>query len=94
MVSPNEVVAETEFSNKHILLDVAALLRISSEEADSLINCHAGDKVSANQVIAPARGFFSFPVLAPVDGTVLLVGEGQVLLEAGESSYKLMANYP
>ena len=94
VVSPNEVVAETEFSNKHILLDVAALLHISSEEADSLINCHPGDKVSANQVIAPARGFFSFPVLAPVDGTVLLVGEGQVLLEAGESSYKLMANYP
>ena len=38
-VSPFDVVAETEFSRKHMLLDVAALLHISSEEADSLIQC-------------------------------------------------------
>ncbi|HKZ44378.1 MAG TPA: hypothetical protein VJZ78_05015 [Anaerolineales bacterium] len=93
VVSPMEVVAETEFSSEHVLLDVAALLHISSEEADSLINCHVGDRLSVNQVIAPARGFFSFPVLSPVNGHVILVGEGQVLLEAGDSKFELLANY-
>ena len=93
-VSPLDVVAETEFSTKHILLDVAAQLHISSEEADSLIKCQVGDRLSVNQLIAPARGFFSFPILSPVNGNVILVGEGQVLMEAGDSKYRLQANYP
>ena len=93
-VSPLDVVAETDFCRKHILLDVAALLHISSEEADSMIKCQVGDRLSVNQLIAPARGFFSFPVLSPVNGHVILVGEGQVLMEVDDSKYTLLANYP
>ncbi|MFC2064388.1 hypothetical protein ACFLXB_04755 [Chloroflexota bacterium] len=93
-VSPFDVVAETEFSTKHILLDVAAQLHISAQEADTLIKCQVGDRLSVNQLIAPARGFFSFPILSPVNGSVILVGEGQVLIKVGDSKFSLQANYP
>ena len=93
-VSSLDVVAETDFSQKHSLINIASLLRISPAEADSFIKCQVGDKLVVNQLIAPARGFFSRPVLSPYNGQVILVGEGQVLMEVGESKHTLLAYYP
>jgi hypothetical protein len=93
-VSPVDVVAEANLGYEHVLVDVARLLGISLDKADKLIQCKAGERLTANQVIAQGPGLIPHPVRSLNNGRVVAVGGGQVLIEIGSTVFELRAGFP
>ena len=93
-VNPLDVVAETHFGGRHHLIDVARILEATPAAAQKLIQVKAGDAISQGDIIAEQTGLFSQTVRAPGSGKVLLVGNGQVLIEVGENTFELNASFP
>lgn len=90
-VSPGDVVAETSWAREHILLNVARALGVSPAMADRLIKCKVDDRLAPGTEIAVGRGLFPRRVTAPREGRVAALGDGQVLMEAGEAKIELRA---
>ena len=93
-VAPLDVVAEVNHGQEHVLIDVARTLRVTIDEAKTLIRCKVGETVAAGQVIAQSHSLIPQSVKAASSGKVILVGGGQVLLEVGESTLELQAGMP
>jgi hypothetical protein len=90
-VSPADVVADAAWAREHVFLDIARQLGIDAAAADRLIRCKAGDIVPAGAIIAVGRGVVPRRITAPRAGRVVAAGDGQVLMEAGESRLELRA---
>ncbi len=93
-VNPTDVVAEAKYGENHLLIDVGRKFEISSAEAQKLIQVKAGDVISKGELIAKQKGFMSQGLTSPSSGRILLVGNGQVLIEVGDSTFELQANIP
>lgn len=93
-VNPLDVVADAQLGEKHTLIDVARMLEVRPDVAQKLIRVKTGDMVSRGEVIAREMGLIPQAVRAPNDGRVLLVGDGRVLMEVGESTFELNASLP
>ena len=93
-VSSLDVVAEANYGTDHLLVDVARLMGISADMADTLIQCKVGERLTANQLIAQRSGLVPHLVRSPKDGRVVAVGGGQVLVEVGNSVFELRAGIP
>lgn len=93
-VNATDVVAEAKNPQEHALIDVARLLKISPAAAEKLVRCKVGERLAAGAEIARGKGAFASPIKVPRDGTVVAVGGGQVLLEAGASKVELKAGIP
>jgi len=93
-VNPIDVVAESMIRPEHILLDVARGLGISRTDADHFIQRRAGDEVGEGDVIAGPVGISRRVVRTPQSGTVVLAGDGQVLLTLEGEFTELKAGYP
>jgi len=93
-VSPNDVIAETNWAREHVLLDVAGALRVNPNVADRLVKYKVDDRVVASAEVAVGKGLFPRSVRAPREGRVVAVGGGQVLLEVGETKVELRAGIP
>ena len=93
-VSPNDIVAETKWAREHVLLDVARLLNVSPLAAERLIKCHVDDELQASAEIAVGKGLFPKTIRAPRAGRVIAAGNGQVLMEVGETKLELRAGIP
>lgn len=93
-VTPAEVIAEANFGQEHVLLDIASGLGVSEEQADALMHVRTGDHVEDGQVVAARSGLSRKNVRAPRSGRVVAVGSGQILMEVGEGTYELRAGLP
>lgn len=93
-VNPVDVVAESTLRPEHIILDVARGLGLDPKDADHYIQRRAGDEVGEGDVIAGPVGISRRVVRAPRSGTVVLAGDGQVLLELEGELVELKAGYP
>ena len=93
-VSPNDIIAEANWSREHTLLDVARSLRISPFAAERLIKLKVNDRIPANTEVAVGRGIFPRTVRTQREGRVAAVGGGQVLLEVGEAKLEVKAGLP
>lgn len=93
-VSANDVIAEARYSRDHIFLDVAKALGIRPAAAEKMVKCNVGDELPANYEIAPGRGLLGRGIRTPRPGRVVAVGNGQVLLEIGETKVELRAGIP
>ena len=80
-VSPTDIVAESVFRPEHLLLDIGIGLGLPTKEADQYIQRRAGDEVGEGDVIAGPVGIGRRVVRAPKSGTVVIAGDGQVLME-------------
>jgi hypothetical protein len=92
-VNPSDIVAEALFRPEHILLDIALGLGLPAKEADHYIQRRAGDEVVEGDVIAGPVGIGRRVVRAPKPGTVVVAGEGQVLMELEGQFSELRAGY-
>jgi hypothetical protein len=92
-VSPSEVVAEAVIRPEHLLLDIGRGLGLPSKDADHYIQCRAGDEVGEGDVLAGPVGIGRRVVRAPRAGTVVVAGDGQVLLELEGEFTELKAGY-
>src|SRR5512143_124343 len=93
-VNPMDVVAEVRYGENHILLYAARRFEISPAEAQKLVQVKTGDVISKGDVIARQKGLMSQTITAPQNGRVLVVGNGQVLMEVGDSTFELQAGLP
>lgn len=93
-VLASEVVAEAEFAREHALLDVARGFGIPAAVADRLIRCKQGDRLAEGTIIAEKPGLIRRTIRTPRSGRVIVVGNGQVLLEVGETGMELRAGAP
>jgi hypothetical protein len=92
-VRPSDVVAEAMVRPEHLLLDIGRGLGLGPNEADHYIQRRAGDEVGEGDVIAGPVGMGRRVVRAPRAGTVVLTGNGQVLLELEGEYSELSAGY-
>lgn len=92
-VKPVDTVAEAMLRPEHLVLDVARGLGITPGEADHHIQRRAGDEVGEGDVIAGPVGIGRRVVRSPRAGTVVVAGDGQVLLELEGGYSELKAGY-
>lgn len=92
-VNPIDIVAEAVFRPEHLLLDIGLGLGLSAKEADQYIQRRAGDEVGEGDVLAGPVGIGRRVVRAPKPGTVVVAGEGQVLMELEGEFSELTAGY-
>lgn len=90
-VSATDLIAEASLPSEHQLLDVARGLGISKEKADMLIQRKVGEQVTAGDVLAGPVGIFGRTMRTPVDGQIVALGEGEVLLELKSAVLELHA---
>jgi hypothetical protein len=93
-VTASDVIAETNLPREHVLINVAHALGVSPERANSLIKCKKGDKLPKGTVIAEGGGLIARSVRAPHDGRVIVIGDGQVMLQVGQANIELRAGMP
>ncbi len=93
-VNPTDVIAEASYAREHVLIDVARTFGVSAAVADKLIKINQGDRVQQGTLIAEGRGLFPRTIRAPRPGRVMVVGSGQVLMEAGDTHVELRAGLP
>jgi hypothetical protein len=93
-VTASEVIAETALPREHVLINVAHLLGVPPEQASKIIQCAKGDKLAKGAVIAETGGLIPRTVRAPQDGRVVVVGDGQVMLQVGQVRVELKAGIP
>ena len=93
-VSPLDVVADAPFGQEHTLIDVARALGIQPSDAQRLIKVRVGENLAKGQIIAQRSGLLPQVVRTPAAGRVILVGNGRLLLEAGEQTFELHAGIP
>ncbi len=93
-VAATDTVAEARLSPEHLLLDVRRGLKLSDIKADQAIQCKSGMKVAEGDVLAGPVGLTRRVIRAPKNGRVVLVGDGQILLEVENPPYELRAGLP
>lgn len=93
-VTPQDVIAQTSLSSEHILLDVARGLHVPPKQVEKYLERLAGENVSAGDLIANGpKGWVRRSVRSPVDGRILSIRNGQVLLEKESPPVDLLAGY-
>lgn len=93
-VNPTDVIAEANFAREHVLLDVARTFGVTAKDADKMIKVKEGDRLSEAGMVAESGGVFSRTIKAPRAGRVMVVGNGQVLMEVGDTRIELRAGLP
>jgi hypothetical protein len=90
-VEPWDVVAQAAVPGGYRIVDVAQALRAPSADVEPYLLKRDGDDVSAGEPIAVRRGLFRRAVRSPVDGFLVAVGAGRVLIEADTTIMELHA---
>ena len=90
-VDSADMVAEAIIGRKHLILDVARELNVSVRRAAPLIKVKRGQKVNQGEVDAESSGVFAREVNSPVDGRVVVIGGGKLVLETGGSPIEILA---
>jgi hypothetical protein len=93
-VTPVDVIAEANFGQEHILIDLVAGLGVPAEAVDALTQVRTGDRVEEGRIIAERRGLSRKIVRSPQNGRVVAVSNGQILLDIGEGTFELRAGMP
>ncbi len=93
-VKPTDVIATAVVKPVHYMLDVTRGLGVSAEKAARLIERREGDKVVQGDIIATRSGLSKRTIRVPRPGRIVLISEGQVLIQADTAPYRLLAGYP
>jgi hypothetical protein len=93
-VTPLDVVGEAHYGQGHLLIDVALNFGIPPEAAQRLIQVKAGEAVTKGETIAQRIGLIPQTLRVPVNGRIILVGSGRILMEAGDGVFELRAALP
>jgi hypothetical protein len=90
-VTASDTIGETIVNRKHVIIDVAAKLKLSPKKADAAVKVKRGQKVAKNEIVAESGGLLAQEVTSPVNGRVVVMGGGKIVLETGGSSLELKA---
>lgn len=93
-VSPSDTMAEAVIGRKHLIVDVAKLLRVSPRSAVAYIKVKKGQRITKGEIIAESTGLFGREAESPGEGRVVAMGGGKLVLETGGFSLELAAGIP
>lgn len=90
-VQPRDMVAEAVLPAKTITLDLCLGLGLPVEETPGCTLCKPGDLLKMGDLIAQREGAISRVIRAPLDGTVIEISRGRVVLATGLSTVQVQA---
>lgn len=91
-VIPTDVLAEAHRPSRHLLVDVRRALRVTSgDQVQGLKDLKVGDFIKEGDILAETRGLFRRVIKAPMDGEIVAISSGQVLLELPGEKMELLA---
>lgn len=94
-VGGDEIVAETILDPQWMMIDLASGLGLTPLRALEFATRKIGDVLSKGDMLAQGpAGYAQRCVYSPVNGRVLWLGDGQILLENSEKTFALNAVYP
>jgi len=93
-VNANDIVAEGRKLGQHILIDIRRALAIpNANEAEKLLERDEGEKLQVGDVIAQTKGLLARVVRSPVDGELVAIHNGRVLIEVPGEVIRLPAGF-
>ena len=96
-VEATEVVARAAIATEHRLLDIAHDLGVPNDKADQFLVKDSGEVVKKGEPLAVrklALGLYPKRVPSPVDGQLVVAGDGKVLLAVMPQAFELRAGFP
>jgi hypothetical protein len=94
-VKANEVLAVAEVAHEHRILNIAKTLGVEPRRIISFLVKREGDIVSAGDLIAARRKFLrKIRVTSPIDGSIIHIEEGQMLIEGKRTRIEVEATIP
>ena len=96
-VEVSTVVAHALVADEHRLVDVARQLGVRNDKAETFMVKHENDEVKKGEPLAirkTALGLATTRVPSPVDGLLVLSGDGKALLAAISKPFELRAGLP
>jgi hypothetical protein len=93
-VNASDVIAEAQVATRHVMLDVRRALGGDAAEAEKSIVRVEGAKLQQGDIIAEKGGLFTRLVRAPVNGTIVMIAGGRVLLAVETQPLQLLATVP
>lgn len=93
-IAATDVIAEGVLAPRHLLLDIHRGLGVPANEVERYIQRQANETVEKGDIIAGPVGIARRVVRAPYDGKIVVIGNGQVLMDVGSRPFELRAGYP
>ena len=94
VVRSTDAVARSSLEARHLILDAARALGVSSERAKGLVQRSVGEHVEAGAIIAGRRGVGTRQLRASAAGQVVAISEAHVMLQISDESSLLQARVP
>jgi hypothetical protein len=93
-VAATDIVAEADLRAEHFLIDFVRVLGVSSRQVDKYIKVEEGAQLEIGDLLAGPVGFPGRRVYSPVNGQVILIDGGQMLIEITGQPIQLKAGVP
>lgn len=93
-VRVHDVVAQSSFSTRHVMLDAGPALGMAPKQVAKFLRRQVGEEVEEGSILAGKEGFASRLLRSPVDGQVAAIRDAQILLQVQESGVELRAQMP
>jgi hypothetical protein len=96
-VEATDIVARAQVADQHFLINVAQELGVVTEHADQYLVKENGQPVKKGEVLALRKtmlGLGSKRVASPVEGELIVAGEGKALLSSLSKALELRAGMP
>jgi hypothetical protein len=96
MVGPADVVARCQLPGEIRVLDVCRILGIPRARVAKYVRKSVGDMVQANELLASPRGPLGQirrGCRSPVDGEVIEIRDGLILIESATTTFELRAHF-
>lgn len=93
-VSATDVVAEASHHSEHLLIDVVRALGVPLKQVDKYIKIEEGTPLEKGDLLAGPVGFLKRRIYSPCLGQVILVDNGQILIEVTGKPFHLRAGVP
>jgi hypothetical protein len=92
-VTTNEVIASIELPEKHLELNILDQLEVDLLRVDKTLAVRVGDPVGAGTLIARKSGLLAKTVTSPVDGRIVEITNGKVIVEHGSNPIVVKAGF-
>lgn len=91
-VGAMDVVAAGSPGNEHLMLDLRSALNLRNPaQLEAALKCRAGEQVKKDDIIAESGGVFRRVVRAPVNGQIIAINAGQVMIQVQDHPVQLLA---
>ncbi|HEY9075880.1 MAG TPA: hypothetical protein VIO61_05015 [Anaerolineaceae bacterium] len=94
-VNANDVIGRAMVDYRHLLVDVQKVLSLKpGTDVDALIECKVGDVIQKGDVLARRKGVFARYLRSSVQGEILSITGGKVLIQTIGTAVDLFAGFP